>query len=67
MDKMIVKELIQNDLNRSSLSAELSRIIMDEQVSNRIRDAYEDLREKLGGEGASDRAAGILTNFLKNN
>lgn len=56
MDKEVVKELIQNQLTTKNLSAELEKILLAEKRKE-ILNSYEELRTKLGGSGASKRAA----------
>ena len=60
MDRQVVTELIQNELNEKNLKDELSRILEDDTVRSRILADYDILREKLGDEGASDRSARII-------
>lgn len=62
MDREVVKELIQNDLNTNNLVEELKKILQTEKRFEVFRD-YELLREKLGGKGASDNAAEVIVNF----
>ena len=59
MDREVVTELIQGDLNKKRLKKELINIL-DE--SNRIKlfIDYYDLEKKLGGKGASDKAANLI-------
>ncbi|WP_294244232.1 lipid-A-disaccharide synthase [uncultured Chryseobacterium sp.] len=59
MDREVVKELIQNDLNTGQLAEELKNILETEKRFQIFRD-YELLREKLGGKGASDQAAEVI-------
>lgn len=59
MDREVVKELIQNDLNTGHLAEELKNILETEKRFQIFRD-YELLREKLGGKGASDQAAEVI-------
>lgn len=59
MDREVVKELIQNDLNTNNLVEELTKILATEKRFEVFRD-YELLREKLGGKGASDNAADVI-------
>lgn len=60
MDREVVKELIQNDLNTDNLVKELHRILREDR--ERILRDYDQLRQKLGGPGASDNAAEIIVN-----
>jgi lipid-A-disaccharide synthase len=62
MDREVVKELIQNDLNTNNLVEELKKILATEKRFEVFRD-YELLREKLGGKGASENAADIILNM----
>lgn len=59
MDKEVVKELIQNELNTPNLVKEL-KLILNENRANLLFD-YKILKEKLGGKGASEKAAEIIT------
>jgi len=59
MDKPIVTELIQNELNPKKLKEELS-IILDEYKRATIFLDYFDLEKKLGGKGASDKVADLI-------
>lgn len=54
-DKEVVKELIQNDLNAENLVRELGFVLGEKR--DRILNDYAQLRMKLGGAGASQRAA----------
>lgn len=60
MDKEVVKELIQEDLNTKNLVHELNLVLNENR--NRILNDYAELREKLGGKGASENAAEIILN-----
>ncbi|MGH1519720.1 lipid-A-disaccharide synthase [Chryseobacterium sp. JK1] len=59
MDREVVKELIQNDLNTSNLVEELHKIMEGEKREQVLND-YQLLREKLGGKGASAHAADVI-------
>lgn len=59
MDREVVKELIQNDLNTRNLVEELRKVLDGSQREKVLKD-YELLREKLGGKGASEKAAEII-------
>jgi lipid-A-disaccharide synthase len=66
MDDNIVTELIQENLNKETLKRELDRIINDQQIRTKMLEDYKLLREKLGGSGASAKAASIIINELQN-
>lgn len=59
MDKEVVKELIQADLTSQNLSRELSRILDGPMREAQLK-AYKELEKKLGGKGASDKAAALI-------
>jgi len=62
LDRALVKELIQQDLTAENLKIELQKILSDEQARKEIAAGYSELKEKLGGAGASVRAAKIILN-----
>jgi len=57
MDKLVVKELIQDDLTYQNLSIELTRLLNDAPYRTDMLKEYFELEKKLGGKGASLRAA----------
>lgn len=59
MDREVVKELIQSELTTKNLQNELSKIIEGPE-RERILSDYKLLKEKLGGEGASELAARLI-------
>ena len=59
MDKEVVKELIQHDLNTKQLKAELTKIL-DGATRKQLFSDYYDLEQKLGGKGASANAAKLI-------
>ena len=61
MDREIVKELIQKELNTENLVTELQKILEGQKRDKMLKN-YELLREKLGGKGASEHAAEIIVN-----
>lgn len=63
MDREVVKELIQNELNSKNLTIELTKILNDPTRSKILND-YKELRKKLGGAGASERTAELLVEDL---
>lgn len=58
-DRLLVKELIQQDLNTDNLKAALSELL-DPTHATTIRQGYLELKHKLGEGGASDRAAAVI-------
>jgi len=59
-DDLIVKELIQNELNKKNVTKELSKLLNDGDERDKMIRDYGVLREKLGGHGASEQAAEII-------
>lgn len=65
MGKAVVKELIQEHLNESSITKELT-LILEKNNRNRIIEDYKKLREILGGKGASLLTAKLMIQRLHN-
>lgn len=63
MDKEIVKELIQNDLNPKMLEKQI-QLLLDSKYAENVKIKYTLLREKLGGVGASQHAAKAMLKSL---
>lgn len=64
LDRPLVRELIQQELNTRNLQAALADILLPERAAE-IESGYAELRHKLGDGGASDRAARLILDFLK--
>ncbi len=64
MNREVVKELIQSELNTKNLKSELSKILSEPKRSEILKD-YKQLREKLGGSGASERTAELIVGDLE--
>lgn len=61
MDREVVAELIQNDFNEKRLEQELSKIL-DSKHREQLFENYYELEQKLGGKGASAKAAKLIYN-----
>ncbi|GLU43671.1 lipid-A-disaccharide synthase [Allomuricauda sp. NBRC 101325] len=59
MDREVVKELIQNELTTKNLKSELTKIVAGAERERMLSD-YKLLKEKLGGNGASQMAAQLI-------
>lgn len=57
MDKEVVKELIQQDLNEKELHRSLDKILNDSDYKMQMSADYKELWNKLGSEKASEKAA----------
>lgn len=65
MDKCVVKELIQNDLNPANLKAALEELLTNETRKKELEEDYAALKKILhSGGDASANAAASITNFL---
>ena len=64
MDKTVVVELIQHFMNKQNIVKEMNKILKDQDYYDNMLNQYKELREKLGGEGASKRAAEIIVKEL---
>jgi len=64
MDKEIVKELIQNELNEKNLKEELDKLL-NPFPRNMMLTNFSELRAKLGGSGASKKTAELMMKYLK--
>ena len=65
MGREAVTELIQGEMNRERLHVELEKILSGGERREAIRRDYEELRQILGGEGASARIASDMVTQLK--
>lgn len=65
MDREVVKELIQDDFTVKNLKHELHLITENQEKRNQQLEDYKNLQAKLGGEGASEKTAKLILNFLE--
>ena len=65
MDKEVVKELIQGDLNEENLAAELELLLHNSKRQRRLLEDYDELRYRMGNAGASEKAAEAICDALK--
>jgi lipid-A-disaccharide synthase len=63
LNRPLVKELIQNELNTENLKRELNHILHDKNAGE-ITEGYAELRSQLGSSGASQKAAREIRTFL---
>ncbi|MEC8133929.1 MAG: lipid-A-disaccharide synthase, partial [Bacteroidota bacterium] len=63
MAREVVRELIQNDLNTKSLTQELKNILSNS-TQQRLKADYNQLEDKLGGRGASEKVAKLIFDSL---
>jgi lipid-A-disaccharide synthase len=60
----VIDEFIQDDLKGSRLFNRCDRILSSESEYNRIRQNLEVVKQKLGGPGASERAAQVIVDKI---
>ncbi len=65
LDREVVTELIQKDYNPTLLKKELGKLIQDEKFRNDMISNFGELIVKLGGAGASKKAASIIYSELR--
>jgi len=66
MEKEVVKELIQDELNTNNLVVELSKLLENSKTQNQISADYASLKEILmTGEKATDVAAEIIMETIQ--
>jgi lipid-A-disaccharide synthase len=67
MNRIVVKELIQNNYTAKNVKNELSELLKNEKYRQNIINDYNMLKEMLGGKGASLKAADLIINYLNEN
>ena len=65
MDREVVKELIQGDMNEENLVKELDQLLHNGKRQRQLLEDYEELKDKLGNVGASEKAADVIIEALK--
>jgi lipid-A-disaccharide synthase len=63
MQREVVKEFIQHTLTPANLIAELKKMLEDTTYRSNMLQDLKQVREKLGGPGASAKAASLITQF----
>lgn len=64
MDAPVVKELIQGEFTRKKLKKEL-KVLLDSDHRTNLLSQYDQLEEKLGGGGASEKTARLIIETIK--
>ncbi len=65
MQKEIIKEFLQYDMTVENICNELELLLNNDVYRKNMLNNFAELRVKLGGKGASERAAEIIVNSLK--
>lgn len=64
LDEMVVPELIQNEANTENIFNVASKILSDGKTYQAVKQKLELVKEKLGVDGASQKAAGKILEIL---
>lgn len=65
LGRRAVKELVQGDLTEENVKKELDLILHNAKRQRRMLEDYEDLKDRMGGPGASEKAAEVIYNALR--
>ena len=65
MEKEVVKELIQNDLNEENLTKELDSLLKNPKRQRRLLEDLDVLKDRLGNSGASEKAATVIMSMVR--
>lgn len=64
MDKLVVKELIQEDMNEVRMKEELKALVNEGETRTSMLNDFSKLKEMLGSKGASERIAKKLFTYV---
>ncbi len=64
MDKLVNKELIQKEVNKENLIAELNQLLFDKEHKKQLQQDYEQLHQKMGSAGTSENIAKDMIQVL---
>ena len=65
MGKEVVKELIQGDLTENNIVKELDRLLHNGKRQRQLLEDYEELKDRLGNAGASEKAATVICESIR--
>ena len=63
MDDGVVKELIQQECNPQKINEELDLILNDKAYREKMLNNYKELHVRMGKPGASEKTAGLITQY----
>jgi len=64
MNREVVTELFQNEMNYETLKSELQKILFDDSVRQNMFADYDELRQIMGGPGSSRKTANLMWESL---
>ena len=65
LQRMAIPELLQHNCTAPNIRKEVKRILENKEYRTQIAASYDELHEKLGGKGASARAARLIVKKLR--
>jgi len=65
MEREVVRELIQSDCTAPTIAQELSGLLKDSAVRQKMLSDYQELAQRVGEAGASERAARLIFGYLQ--
>jgi lipid-A-disaccharide synthase len=65
VDREVVTELFQQEMNPQNLKEELEKLLFDDSVRNRMLADYDELRQIMGGPGSSQKTARLMWQSLQ--
>ena len=64
LDRLAFRELVQEDFTADAVTAEVQRLVQDDAYRGKMLADYADIRQSLGGSGASRAVAGAMIEEL---
>jgi lipid-A-disaccharide synthase len=65
-EREVVPELLQDEVNPRRIASELASLLFDAERRNVMLDGLRDVRQRMGGAGASRKAAALALEILSN-
>ena len=64
MDRLLIKEFLQYDMTVENVKNELNKLLHDNNHISQMKNNFAEMREVLGGKGASERTAEIIVSSV---
>jgi len=64
-NKLVVKELIQDEFNPTNLATELKLLLNNQEYRKTVLDGYAEIQNVLGKASASEKTAALMVSYLK--